>query len=320
MNLQALKIFYTVMTTGSYSAAAQKHNCSQPTVTFQIHQLEEYLGIQLFEKIGRHNYPTDQARTLLPKVIGLLDNLAQIDKFKEVRRDLKGEIYIGICDGVFSYRLPHLFKRFNFLAPNVNIITHCDTAASLISQINKGELDLALTFNRGNYPASASTYPLKVMKLSLIVNSQTKIGKNAFMFPNQRIDHPFIVSNLNSGPAKFFLKFLKELCIETKGMIQLNNVESVKHFILSDFGFTYTLEHNFDSEIKSGALKVLPTALGQASIGLILMKNRNKVESPSVSLLSQLIIEELSNPKEEFKDFYTKTLLKYQLPLRKNRS
>ncbi len=53
------------------------------------------------------------------------------------------------------------FKRFNFLAPNVNIITHCDTAASLISQINKGELDLALTFNRGNYPASASTYPLK---------------------------------------------------------------------------------------------------------------------------------------------------------------
>ncbi|WP_277030341.1 hypothetical protein [Turicimonas muris] len=103
-------------------------------------------------------------------------------------------------------------------------------------------------------------------------------------------------------------------------MIQLNNVESVKHFILSDFGFTYTLEHNFDSEIKSGALKVLPTALGQASIGLILMKNRNKVESPSVSLLSQLIIEELSNPKEEFKDFYTKTLLKYQLPLRKNRS
>ena len=211
MNLQALKIFYTVMTTGSYSAAAQKHNCSQPTVTFQIHQLEEYLGIQLFEKIGRHNYPTDQARTLLPKVIGLLDNLAQIDKFKEVRRDLKGEIYIGICDGVFSYRLPHLFKRFNFLAPNVNIITHCDTAASLISQINKGELDLALTFNRGNYPASASTYPLKVMKLSLIVNSQTKIGKNAFMFPNQRIDHPFIVSNLNSGPAKFFFKVFKRI-------------------------------------------------------------------------------------------------------------
>ncbi len=95
-------------------------------------------------------------------------------------------------------------------------------------------------------------------------------------------------------------------------MIQLNNVESVKHFILSDFGFTYTLEHNFDSEIKSGALKVLPTALGQASIGLILMKNRNKVESPSVSLLSQLIIEELSNPKEEFKDFYTKTL--FEIP------
>ncbi len=85
-------------------------------------------------------------------------------------------------------------------------------------------------------------------------------------FLTKRIDHPFIVSNLNSGPAKFFFKkFLKEFCIETKGMIQLNNVESVKHFILSDFGFTYTLEHNFDSEIKSGALKVLPTALGQAS-------------------------------------------------------
>lgn len=89
MNLQALKIFYTVMTTGSYSAAAQKHNCSQPTVTFQIHQLEEYLGIQLFEKIGRHNYPTEQARTLLPKVIGLLDNLAhQGGSQRPKRRDL----------------------------------------------------------------------------------------------------------------------------------------------------------------------------------------------------------------------------------------
>ncbi|WP_430626038.1 helix-turn-helix domain-containing protein, partial [Turicimonas muris] len=50
MSLLTLKIFESVLRNGNFLAASKENNCSQSSVSFHIKNLEEFLGVQLFEK------------------------------------------------------------------------------------------------------------------------------------------------------------------------------------------------------------------------------------------------------------------------------
>ena len=65
MDLQGLKIFIHVAELNSFTKAGEKLGFSQPTVSFQIKQLEAELGVQLFDRIGHTIKLTDAGRDAL---------------------------------------------------------------------------------------------------------------------------------------------------------------------------------------------------------------------------------------------------------------
>ena len=65
MDLQSLNIFVQVAELNSFTKAAEVLGYSQPTVSFQIKQLEKELGVQLFDRIGHTISLTDAGRAAL---------------------------------------------------------------------------------------------------------------------------------------------------------------------------------------------------------------------------------------------------------------
>lgn len=63
LNYQHLYYFWTVVRTGSLTRASAELNLSMPTISAQLRQLEERLGVQLLAKAGRALVPTDAGRT-----------------------------------------------------------------------------------------------------------------------------------------------------------------------------------------------------------------------------------------------------------------
>ena len=63
-----MNTFRTIVETGSFTAAAEKLNYTQSTITFQIGQLEQELSVKLFEKIGRRMVLTKAGDHLIPYV------------------------------------------------------------------------------------------------------------------------------------------------------------------------------------------------------------------------------------------------------------
>ena len=66
MDLKNLRTFQTVVQEGGFNKAAEKLNYTQSTITFQINQLEQELGLRLFEKIGRRMVLNQAGQQLLP--------------------------------------------------------------------------------------------------------------------------------------------------------------------------------------------------------------------------------------------------------------
>ena len=69
MDLRNLNTFIQTAELSSFTRAAEKLGYSQPTISFQIKQLEQELGVQLFERIGHTVSLTQKGREILKKEI-----------------------------------------------------------------------------------------------------------------------------------------------------------------------------------------------------------------------------------------------------------
>ncbi|MDE6456326.1 MAG: LysR family transcriptional regulator, partial [Dysosmobacter sp.] len=83
MELKNLRTFQTVVDQGSYGKAAERLGCAQSTITVQIQQLEEELGVPLFERVGRRMALTEAGERMLPQARELL---AAADRILECGR------------------------------------------------------------------------------------------------------------------------------------------------------------------------------------------------------------------------------------------
>ena len=310
MNLTTLKIFESAMRNSSFQLAAAENNCSQSSVSFHIRAFENYLDIQLFEKIGRNMRPTKEAQQVLPEVLKILESFSSLEKIKLSQKKLTGTIRIGVSDGILATRMASIFQRFKQLAPNVSILTEANhTAYKLKDKIVKNELDIAITYNIGTYEPYITVLPLDICSLEVLVGSGTPLDRNAFIIPGQKIDLPYITANLLSGPSRFFLRFLKKMSISVESEMQVGSAITVRELIKNNIGFTYAPKNAFLRDINEGNIVTVPTLLGPIGLGMVMLKNSNVVETPALSLMSRLVRDRLYNHDIDRTNFIERTCL-----------
>lgn len=66
MDLRYINTFHTIVEAGGFNKAAERLCYTQSTITFHVNQMEKELGVQLFEKAGRHMVLTKAGQELVP--------------------------------------------------------------------------------------------------------------------------------------------------------------------------------------------------------------------------------------------------------------
>ncbi|NJK27513.1 MAG: LysR family transcriptional regulator, partial [Coleofasciculaceae cyanobacterium SM2_3_26] len=86
ITLHQLKVFETVARHGSFTRAAEELYITQPSVSSQVKQLAQAVGLPLFEQIGKQLYLTDAGQELLAICREMFESL---DRFEMKIADLK---------------------------------------------------------------------------------------------------------------------------------------------------------------------------------------------------------------------------------------
>lgn len=84
MDLRYINTFHTIVEAGGFNKAAEKLCYTQSTITFHVSQLEKELGVQLFEKAGRHMVLTKAGQELVPYVENVLQSVNNMKSFRSV--------------------------------------------------------------------------------------------------------------------------------------------------------------------------------------------------------------------------------------------
>jgi DNA-binding transcriptional LysR family regulator len=122
MTIELRQLRYAVATADaqSFSRAAARLNVKQITLSRRVHQLEEQLGVKLFDRTTRGAEPTENGRVVIEqarRIVTDVDNLQTTAR--NVSYGMQGRIAVGYCSSLMSGNLKHVFTDYLTRFPDV---------------------------------------------------------------------------------------------------------------------------------------------------------------------------------------------------------
>ncbi len=145
MEIRVLRYFLTVVREESITKAAEVLHITQPTLSRQLAQMEEEIGVRLFDRGTRKIRLTNEGLLLRRRAEEILQLVDKTEKeLVEQEEQVEGKIAIGCGEVASVQMLPDLIRNFHQKYPLVTFDLFTATADLVKEQMDKGLLDLGL--------------------------------------------------------------------------------------------------------------------------------------------------------------------------------
>ena len=143
--LRQLQYAVAVSETLSFRAAAKLLNVSQPSLSAQLKELEEGLGVRLFERDRRGVMLTAQGAPLIKRAQATLREAMDLEEDAQRQKDpLSGTLTFGVIPTISPYLLPAITPALRTRCKKLAVRWVEDKTENLILQLEAGALDAAL--------------------------------------------------------------------------------------------------------------------------------------------------------------------------------
>ncbi|WP_413512178.1 LysR substrate-binding domain-containing protein [Myroides odoratus] len=176
MELRQLKYFLKAKELLNFTEAAKELYITQSTLSQQIKQLEEELGIPLFDRIGKRISITEAGKLFATYAE---KSLQASNDGKLILQDLKqvntGTLNIGLTWGLKSIVINAVS---NFIAqfPKIKLQITFGTTTELIDALVKQDIDFALTFYEGKHSDELVYEPIMTSDMAVIVSKESPLA------------------------------------------------------------------------------------------------------------------------------------------------
>ncbi|OWR31717.1 LysR family transcriptional regulator [Saccharibacillus sp. O23] len=145
MDIRHLHYFLETARLRSFTRAAESLYLSQPAISKAIRQLEEELGVTLFDRIGKKIELTDAGRVVVEQAQAITQSFSNLSAQLGDLADLKrGQIRIGLPPMVGSSFFPKVIGAFHDRYPDVTLQVFEDGAKKVESDVAEGRLDIGV--------------------------------------------------------------------------------------------------------------------------------------------------------------------------------
>src|SRR5579884_181523 len=167
INLHQLATFQVVAKHCSYVRAAEELHFSQPAVSAQIRQLEEAMGVKLFDKIGRKTHLTQAGEELYlysQKIFSLIDET--LETMASLRSPYYGRLSVGADTTVGTYVIPGILGKFHQIYPEVDITLEVVNRVYLVDALANNRIDMVIM---GKVPSDLPVFSAPFAANELVV-------------------------------------------------------------------------------------------------------------------------------------------------------
>lgn len=145
LSLRDLEYILAVAEHRHFGRAAQSCGVSQPTLSGQLRKLEDFLGVQIFERSPRGVLVTHRGEEVLAQARRVLAEARRL--FEVVRigaEPLTGPLRLGVISTLGPYLVPFLLKPLRDRFPALQLLLTEGHTRALVRQLEQGDLDALL--------------------------------------------------------------------------------------------------------------------------------------------------------------------------------
>lgn len=289
MELRHLRYFLSVANFGSFTRAAEHERIAQPSLSQQIRKLEDELGVRLFDRLGRRIRLTafgerfrERARRALAEVESAR---AEVDELTGLRR---GNVSVGAIPTVAPYLLPHALAAFSRKCPGVEVNVREDLTHSLIEQLAKGSLDLALLSLPVKHPALVSTRLLEEPMLLALPTSHPLWRRKRNVTLRELAHEPFLLLKDGHCFREDVLKICNRFRVMPKVVFEGGQFETILAMVAAGSGVTLLprMARSLVSLQRIGLIEFSPPCPAR-SIGIV--RAKEKYLTPAAGAFAEVL-------------------------------
>lgn len=257
LNLHQLATFQAVAKHSSYVRAAEELHFSQPAVSAQIRQLEESLGVKLFDQIGRKTHLTRAGEELYDyslKIFAVIDET--LDTMDSLRSPHTGRLSVGADTTVGTYVIPGLLGKFHQIYPDVAITLDVVNRASLVDALVNNRVDMAVM---GRVPddVSVDIEPFAPNELVLVAAPFHRLaGRTQIPFSELAQEH-FLLREVGSGTRAALENIFQAADMPLLISMQVGNNSAIKQGVAAGLGIALISRVALDMELETNRLTIL---------------------------------------------------------------
>jgi DNA-binding transcriptional LysR family regulator len=234
MNIHHLELFYYVARHGGIMEAVRNipYGIQQPAVSGQVAQLEEYLGVVLFQRRPFALTPAgEKLYRFIQPFFANLDTIAS-----ELQGGKTHHIRIGASTIVLRDHLPELFRHVRKRYPNLKIALREGYPTELEEMLLKEEIELAVTVVDKKLAPGIHSLGLLELPLVLLVEKSSGIAAAEELWRRDKILEPLICLPAVEAISKNFQQGLARLGVDWFPSLEVSSVSLIETWVASGFG------------------------------------------------------------------------------------
>ncbi len=291
MDIRRLEIFAKVAELGSFSRAAEALFLTQPTISEHVRALEDELGVQLLDRLGRGATPTRAGQLLLGYARRLLALSREAHQALEhFQGRMSGELVIGGSTIPGEYVLPALVGQFKAKYPDISISLLIGSTRQVTEWLEEGRVEVGVV---GARPASRALDAKELMPDELVVvvpptHSWAAARRAATLADLQQ--EPMIVRERGSGSREAIEHALHEAGISLASLRivgEMGSTQAIKQAVRAGVGIALISKRAVEDECRAGLLACVKIKDLRVARAFHLVAHRDRTRSP----LAQAFLE-----------------------------
>ncbi len=256
ITLKQFKILEAIVERRNYTEAAKSLFMTQPAISMQVKQMEEQVGLPLFERQGKQVSPTEAGLELLYYAQNIRQQINEASEVMAELRGLKrGKLHLTMA-ATANYFAPQLIAAFHHQYPGAKVTLDVTNRTGLLRALDNNSTDMVIM---GVPPDGHQLTGIPFLENPLVVVAYPDhpLAKRPSIRLAEVADESFILREPDSGTRMATERYFAEHRLSLTPSMEMNRAEAIKQAVMAELGLGIVSLHTIEMELTLKRLTIL---------------------------------------------------------------
>jgi DNA-binding transcriptional LysR family regulator len=292
LNLHLLRLFATVVRTGSFSRAAETLHISQPAISKGVRDFELQVGCRLLDRTPKGVRPTREGQALARHADALFAaERAAEDELLSLRNLDSGSLRIGASTTIATYMIAEYLGIFHRKYPGIELHLVSANTRDIADLMMAHDIEVALVEG----PVEGDDLVSEAWRtdvMSLIVSPYHRFASFERPIDCAALqDEILIVRESGSGSREVVAQALSTHGVDPKQTLEIGSTEAIKQAVAAGLGVSIVSMATIDDQVKLGRLKIVSMRNLHIERTLWQLRGPGRINIPAAVAFEKIIRE-----------------------------